>query len=69
MGFMIVIAAAVLAYLAGGLALSMGAGWLMSLAVLSGTGVAFSRLFMCALVLRDTLGRRESDHKAPVPLR
>ncbi len=61
MGFSIVFAAAIPAYLAAGVALLMGAGWLVALAVLSGTGIALTLLFTLAALARDALRRPEKQ--------
>lgn len=61
----IVFIAAVPAYLAGGVALMMGAGWLLSLAVLSATGVALVVFTVLTLIVRGALPR---SARKPAPL-
>lgn len=58
MGFAIIFVASVPAYLAAGIALVFGAGWLLSLTLLAVTGLAIC-LLLVALQLRVRLSRDE----------
>ena len=70
MGVTIVVAAAIPAYLAGGIALLMGAGWLVALGVLSGTGIALTLILTLAAVAREALRRpRQQDEDLAEPAR
>ncbi|ETX13240.1 hypothetical protein OCH239_12745 [Roseivivax halodurans JCM 10272] len=69
MGFIIVFAAAIPAYLAGGAALLMGAGWLMALAVLSGTGLALAIIFTLIALTLDALRRPQNEEELAQPVR
>lgn len=56
MGFAIVFVASIPAYIAAGLALVFGAGWVLSLILLAVTGLA-ACLLLAALQLRGRLSR------------
>ena len=61
MGIAIVIVATVPAYLAGALALLLGAGWLLSLAVVSGTGVLSVCAIGCGVAYRSLGSGAQAD--------
>lgn len=63
MGFGLILIAAIPAYLAAGIALLLGSGWLMALGVLMGTGVASTLLLALVLILRPA--RRSAAPQQP----
>lgn len=66
MGAGIVFIATIPAYLAGAVALLMGAGWLASLGILMATGTALCLLIGLAVALRPTQDTAQGrSHAAP----